>query len=101
MKNFKLIFENPAKQDVKDIIDWYNLQQKGLGKVFFAYVKKKGKQLQSFPYSSENRYLDVRTALLEKFPYMLHYIVDYDNKLVVVLAVLHTSQDPKIWNERR
>jgi len=31
---------------------------------------------------------------------MIHYIVDQQNKTIVVISILHTSQDPKMWNDR-
>ncbi|MCH4828444.1 MULTISPECIES: type II toxin-antitoxin system RelE/ParE family toxin [Flavobacterium] len=94
MKNFKLVIKSNAQLDLKENINWYNQQKKGLGKTFYSYVKKKAKQLQNYPYSAENRYLEIRTAVVEKFPYMLHYIVDYNNKTIIILAVLHTSKNP-------
>ena len=91
MKSFKLVIKSNAQLDLKENINWYNSQRKGLGKTFYTYIKDKTKQLQNHPYSAENRYLDIRTAIVEKFPYMIHYIVDYDNKTIIVLAILHTS----------
>jgi plasmid stabilization system protein ParE len=31
---------------------------------------------------------------------MIHYTVDEDIKTVIVSAVLHTSRDPQLWQER-
>ena len=94
MKSFKLVINFNAQLDLKENIHWYNQQKKGLGKIFYSSVKNKVKQLQNYPYSAENRYLNIRTAVVEKFPYMIHYIVDYDNETVIILAVLHTSKNP-------
>jgi hypothetical protein len=46
------------------------------------------------------RYDYIRTALLDTFPYMIHFSVDDDKKIITVLAVLHTARDPKVWKER-
>lgn len=99
MSKMTLVFQNSAKQDIKNIVKWYNSKKQGLGKEFYSEVKTKVKQLITFPYSSSNRYSDVRIAVLKVFPYMLHYVVDFEKKKVVILAVLHTSQNPKIWND--
>ncbi|MFA7445096.1 MAG: type II toxin-antitoxin system RelE/ParE family toxin [Flavobacteriaceae bacterium] len=99
MNKMALVFQNSAKQDIKDIVKWYNSKKQGLGKEFYSEVKSKAKQLTTFPYSFQNRYSDVRTAVLKVFPYMLHYVVDFERKKVVILTVLHTSRNPKIWND--
>ena len=38
---------------------------------------------------------EVRRALVSRFPYGIFYRVE--SKRVVVLAVLHTARDPKVW----
>jgi hypothetical protein len=47
------------------------------------------------------RYADVRCMLVKKFPFMVHFTIDENQKLVEVFAVHHTSRNPKIWEERK
>lgn len=47
------------------------------------------------------RYDDIRTALLDTFPYMIHFSTSHESKTIAVLAVLHTARDPKSWEERQ
>lgn len=56
--------------------------------------------IQQNPNAVAQRYDNIRTALLDTFPYMVHFSVDDDKKTITVLAVLHTARDPKIWKER-
>jgi len=42
----------------------------------------------------------VRTVTLEKFPFLIHYYIDIENKKVVVLGVIHTSRNPELWEDR-
>jgi plasmid stabilization system protein ParE len=90
-----------AKQDIKEAAAWYNERQHGLGKRFTANVRKKIHYICQNPRAMAVRYDDTRTALLDTFPYMVHFTVDEEKKRVVVAAVLSTSRDPKIWMERR
>lgn len=39
-------------------------------------------------------------AVLNIFPFMIHYEVAEKNKIVIISAVLHTSRNPDIWDER-
>jgi hypothetical protein len=43
----------------------------------------------------------VRTAVLDVFPFMIHYLIDEPGKKIVIIAVLHTSRNPEIWGAER
>lgn len=32
---------------------------------------------------------------------MVHYNIDSGQKTIIIFAVLHTSRNPKIWEERK
>ncbi len=40
MSNYKIVFSPVALMDVGEAADWYNSQQKGLGKKFKEDIKK-------------------------------------------------------------
>lgn len=46
------------------------------------------------------KYDDVRIAVLNSFPFLIHYIVDEMKKTIVISAILHTSRNPEIWGNR-
>jgi len=89
-----------AKQDINEAAHWYGTKQKELGKRFTAQVSEKVKFILQNPAATALRYDGVRTVVLDVFPFMLHYSVDEDQKLVIISAVLHTSRNPGIWQER-
>jgi hypothetical protein len=43
---------------------------------------------------------DVRTAVLNVFPFMVHFTIEEKNKTIIVSAVLHTSRNPELWKNR-
>ncbi|MFO7867863.1 MAG: type II toxin-antitoxin system RelE/ParE family toxin [Bacteroidales bacterium] len=90
-----------AKEDIREAALWYNMQSAGLGKRFTAEVRKKVLFIKQNPKASVVRYDDVRTAVLNIFPFMIHYIIDEANKTIVIISVFHTSREPKIWKKRR
>jgi plasmid stabilization system protein ParE len=90
-----------AKQDIKEAAHWYNDKQVGLGKRFTNHIRLKLNSLKKNPRIAANRYNEVRTAVLDIFPFMTHYIIDQGKKLIIVLAVLHTSLNPNIWKKDR
>lgn len=97
---YKAIILPLAKEDIREAALWYNKQSKGLGKKFTTEVREKIHFIKQNPKATNIRYDVVRTAVLNIFPFMIHYSVDDGNKTVIVSAVLHTSRDPKLWGNR-
>ena len=46
------------------------------------------------------RYNDIRTAVLDVFPFMIHYTIYKEEYLIIISAVLHTSRSPETWQAR-
>ncbi|MDB5158870.1 MAG: Plasmid stabilization system protein [Mucilaginibacter sp.] len=86
-----------AKLDIRETATWYNGKQNGLGKRFTTEVRQKVNHIKQDPFISVVRYDEVRTAVLEVFPFMIHYNVNEEENLIIILAVLHTSRNPDIW----
>lgn len=97
---YKSVILTLAKLDIKEAADWYNERQPGLGKRFTKHVRKTILYIRQNPKAVAVRYDDLRTALLDTFPYLVHFSIDENKKLVVIAAVLSTSRDPKLWAER-
>jgi hypothetical protein len=76
----------------------YESKQKGLGKKFTFQVRQKIDFIKKNPDAFAIRYDDIRTAVLDVFPFMIHYTIDKSFKTFIISSVLHTSRDPEIWN---
>ena len=63
MKNYTLVFTPEAIQEIQQVVDWYNKEQKGLGKRFKALLRKEVAKLKRNPYTRSVRYDDVRFAI--------------------------------------
>jgi len=90
-----------AKIDIKEIIEWYNEEKSGLGTKFYSSIKSSLSILKKNPYLYQIQYLDIRNALLRKFPYQIHYQIIEPKTSIIVLAVTHTSRNPTIWKMRK
>lgn len=99
MNLYKIKIETFAKQDIQKDIRWYNSKKKGLGKEFHQEIKDHFEILKAIKFF-QIRYDEVRCLPLKRFPYMIHYSVDEDRKLVIVRAVFNTHRDPEIWKRR-
>ncbi len=97
---YKIIVSPAANLDITFYIDWYNKAQPGLGIKFYKQLQFIFKILHKNPFAFPVRYKSSHSALVKKFPYLIHYYVDKENSIVIVSSVLHTSRDPIIWQER-
>ena len=90
-----------AKQDVKNAVEWYDAKQKGLGARFAQDLRSKVSFVCKNPNAYAVRYDSVRCAIMDVFPFMIHFSINQPEKLVVIAAVFHTSLSPKQWEERK
>lgn len=98
---YKAIILPLAKEDISGAASWYSAKQKGLGKRFTGEVRSKVKFIRENPLASTIRYDDTRCAVLNVFPFMIHYAIDEPNKTIIIAAVFHTSLDPEKWTKRQ
>jgi hypothetical protein len=75
-------------------------RHRGLAIAFLDRIDEAKKYITDFPLAFQIKYKNVRTALLEQFPYHIHYIVDDTKKQIVVLAVTHAYRNPKDYSNR-
>ncbi len=99
-KSYNVIISGSAKADIKENAQWYNQQQKELGKQLIQSIKTCIKFIQQQPESFQIRYKNSRAAILNKFPYLIIYTIDSENKTISIIAVFHSSRNPEIWKSK-
>ena len=97
---YKSVILPLAKKDIKEAAAWYNDKQKGLGKRFTHKIRLRVHSICKHPKAGAIRYDDTRTAILDVFPYMIHYIIDELQKTIIISAVFHMSLNPDKWEDR-
>ena len=87
-----------AQQDIHKAALHYKEIQISLGKDFIHEVRLIGAFLRKHPFAFQVRNNPpVRCAPLRKFPFMMHYIPVEKTNQIVVLALLHTHDNPEKW----
>jgi plasmid stabilization system protein ParE len=86
--------------DIEDVVDYYASINPELATAFLDRVEETKKYIADFPLAFQIKYKNVRTVLLEQFPYHIHYIVDDSKKQIVVLAIIHAYRNPKDYSNR-
>jgi plasmid stabilization system protein ParE len=87
-----LVLRRIAAEEFDDSIAWYDRQRAGLGREFRATVEDHLRQITDNPERFPRVRRNVRRAVVRRFPFVIHFLVDADQ--VVVLSVFHTSRDP-------
>lgn len=96
MKRYKVIFSSKALNDIENAVDYYNLQQKGLGKKFVKHTQAALQSIRTNPEYAAIRYEHIRCAIVPKFPFLVHYSFETATKTITILAVFNTSLEP-LW----
>jgi len=96
--NLVATFRPEAEADVLETRDWYEQQQHGLGDSFRDSLDQMVVGIQTMLQMYAEVLRDVRRGKLRRFPYVIYYRV-LSNRIEVI-AVLHGSRDPRLWQER-
>ncbi|WP_188049638.1 type II toxin-antitoxin system RelE/ParE family toxin [Flavobacterium sp. GP15] len=84
-----------AKNDLIEIVDWYQNIQKGLEKQFLNSIREEVKIIRYNPKIYQIRYDSTRVALIKTFPYLIHF--EINKKEIIIKAIIHSSRDSKTW----
>lgn len=93
-----LIFRPEAQADLLAARDGYELQRGALGTAFMDAVDALLTRIQATPELYAAAHKGVRRAKVRRFPYVVFYRLLTDR--IEVVAVLHGSRDPQVWQDR-
>jgi plasmid stabilization system protein ParE len=95
---YGLLLRPEAESDVADAADWYDRQRPGLSLEFREALDKTFAAIADNPRSHPQVYRSLRRALVRRFPFGVFFVPRAESVLVV--AILHTSRDPRLWRMR-
>ena len=94
----QLIIRPEAENEMAEAFDWYEIRSSGLGFDFLLCVEASFNSIARMPNKFPQVHLDVRRALVRRFPYELFFVEN--DEQIVILAVFHAKRNPKQWVER-
>lgn len=100
MNKYRVLILPEATDDLKQAKKWYRQHNAELPKRFIKEVKNTINRIRLTPFANAIRYQNVHVGIVPIFPYCIHYIVEEDEKTLVVLAIHHTSMSPENWQKR-
>ncbi|MFN3680698.1 MAG: type II toxin-antitoxin system RelE/ParE family toxin [Nitrospira sp.] len=88
-------YHEAAEEELLNEIGYLELRAQGLGRRFFAEVRRAEHLIAQFPESAEEIRSGIRKRILRTFRYSLIYSVEQEGLLI--LAVAHQSRRPGYW----
>lgn len=95
---YEIIFRPEAEADLFDAVNWYEVKVKSLGSHFLLNVEAAVESILRTPEAFTPIYKNTRRALVRKFPFGIHYLIDGDK--IIVLAVFHVKRNPNELKKR-
>ena len=87
-----------AKEDIQHIVDYYEEHATYITDRFLDNLYAEFELIKQAPKQFQIKYKNTRVRYVKGFPYGVHY--NLNGQRIEVLAVLHTSRNPKIWEKR-
>jgi len=94
----RIVVRPEAESDIAAAAQWYEERRPGLSLEFRSALDRTLLSIENNPELYARVYRSLRRALLRRFPYGVFYLQRAED--IVVVAVLHTSRDPRLWRAR-
>jgi plasmid stabilization system protein ParE len=91
---FRVHFSVRAKPEIQDAYNWYEEQQTGLGEEFLLKLDERLDLISSHSFSFPQKRGSFRECYLGDFPFIIMYEIKEER--INILAVIHTSRNPKV-----
>ena len=85
-----------ADKDLTEAYKWYEEKQTGLGEKFIEQVTHKTESIRLNPeaFSSKGK-IPFREALVSKFPFIIVYKINHEQKQIFISSIHHVKKHPK------
>ena len=91
-------FTAAARADLDDALQWYAVRAPEIVPQFRQALRSIVERIAQNPRQFPPEAHDTRRALLRRFPYLV--IFRETDEACFVVAVFHTSREPRIWQSR-
>jgi len=97
---YDIIIDTDAFNDLEEIINWYEMQQEGLGLDLLSEFNQYTEKIMMNPKTYEKYYQQFRKALLNRFPYAIYYGIDETLAQIKIIGIYHSHRNPKVAKKR-
>jgi len=93
----RIVLRPEAEADLLAARDWYEQEVPELAQAFADSFEAMITQIEAMPELYVAALENIRRGKLRRFPYLIYYRVLSDR--IEVMGVLHSSRDPRVWQE--
>ena len=93
--SYSVIFHLVAEKEFQEAFLWYEQRLDGLGERFTKAAESSLNQISSTPLLYARKHASFREVKIESFPYVIVYKVYEKKKTVFIVAIYHTSRNPR------
>ncbi|MFH0925940.1 MAG: type II toxin-antitoxin system RelE/ParE family toxin [bacterium] len=94
----KVLFDESAKKELDEAVDYYEVEVTRLGKRFKKEVRRSIKIIKEMPKLGSLEPKNIRRYILHKFPYKILYSIETDH--IYIVAIAHMHREPQYWIRR-
>jgi len=94
----RIVFDELAKRELEDEIEFYEIEVKGLGQKFQEEIKRVLRIIKKMPEIGALESENIRRYILHKFPYKVLYSIEEDH--IYIIAISHSHREPRYWINR-
>jgi plasmid stabilization system protein ParE len=94
----RIIFDDLAREEYNDTIEYYEIEIKGLGRRFKDEIKRALRNITKFPSCGTIEDGDIRRYILHKFPFKILYSIE--KNYIYIIAIAHMHREPNYWIHR-
>ncbi len=101
MKNkYSIIFHPKAEKEYLESVEWYENSLIGLGQEFVDEIENTINLISDNPLLFPIKKYKLREAKVKKFPFVIVFEIKNKDLQINILAVFHTSRNPKNKNRK-
>jgi hypothetical protein len=97
---YQIVNRPGMKSDILNAIEHYKNISPDLANQFLSRIREAKDYISLYPFAFGIKYKNVRTLLLKQFPYQLHYLINHDQKQIIILAIIHAYKNPSDYSSR-
>ena len=98
--SYSIVNKTAVRVDIIEAVNYYKKINPELTKQFLFRIREAKIYIADSPKSFQIKYKEVRTLLLRKFPYHIHYLIDEDRHAIIILAIIHAYKNPNDYSKR-
>ena len=90
-------FLDPARIELLEARDYYEIQSPGLGADFVQEIESAIQQITRHPEAWGRLTSKIRRHLVHRFPYGVIY--SHSNQGIIIISIFHLKRHPKSWRK--